>query len=78
MTSKGRVTVPKASRDFLRISADDQIEFVVMERGEVVIRKLYDVRVLRELLKRRRQRSASIEEMNGAIVRQPGPDRAGL
>ena len=36
--SNGRVTIPKAVRDRLRIGAGDQIDFSINERGEVVVR----------------------------------------
>ncbi len=52
VTSKGRVTIPKAIRDHLQVDAGDQIDFVITERGDVVV--------------------GSAEEMNEAIVRQPG------
>lgn len=73
VTSKGRVTIPKAVRDRLHIDAGDQIDFVVTGSGDVVVRNAsLDVRELRGLLKRRRRRSVSVEEMNEAIVRQAG------
>jgi antitoxin PrlF len=73
VTSKGRVTIPKAIRDRLHVDAGDQIDFVVTGDGDVVVRNAsLDVRELRGLLKRRRRRSVSVEEMNEAIVRQAG------
>ncbi|HEX9460885.1 MAG TPA: AbrB/MazE/SpoVT family DNA-binding domain-containing protein [Thermoanaerobaculia bacterium] len=73
VTSKGRVTIPKAIRDLLHIGAGDQIDFVVTERGDVLVRSAsLDVRELRGLLKRPRRHSVSVEEMNEAIVRQAG------
>lgn len=71
MTSKGQVTIPKAVRDLLRVDAGDQIDFVVTDRGDVMVRGVsIDVRELRGLLKRPRRRAVTVEEMNKAILRQ--------
>lgn len=71
MTSKGQVTIPRAVRDLLRVDAGDQIDFVVTDRGDVMVRAVSgDVRELRGLLKRPRRRAVTVEEMNKAILRQ--------
>jgi len=71
VTSKGQVTIPKSVRDVLHIDAGDQVDFVVNDRGDVIVRTVnLDVRELRGILKRGRRRSVSIEEMNAAILRQ--------
>ncbi len=71
MTSKGQVTIPRAVRDLLRVDAGDQIDFVVTDRGDVMVRGVsVDVRELRGLLKRPRRRAVTVEEMNKAILRQ--------
>jgi AbrB family looped-hinge helix DNA binding protein len=71
VTRKGQVTIPKAVRNLLHINAGDQVDFVVTDRGDVLIRSVnLDLRELRGLLKRRRRRGVSVEEMNAAILRQ--------
>jgi len=71
LTSKGQVTIPKAVRDLLRIDTGDQIDFVVTDRGDVLVRGVtVDVRELRGLLKRPRRRGVTVEEMNNAILRR--------
>jgi antitoxin PrlF len=71
VTSKGQVTIPKAVREHLRIDAGDQVDFVVTDRGDVLVRGVsLDVRDLRGLLKRAGQRGVSVDEMNDAILRQ--------
>jgi antitoxin PrlF len=71
VTSKGQVTIPKAVRDLLRIDAGDQIDFIVTDRGDVVVRAVaVDIRELRGLLKRPHRRGVTVEEMNNAILRQ--------
>lgn len=71
VTSKGQVTIPKSVRDVLQIDSGDQIDFVVTERGDVLVRGVnVDVRELKGLLKRPRRRGVTIEEMNKAILRR--------
>jgi len=71
VSSKGQVTIPKAVRELLRIDAGDEVDFVVTERGDVVVRGVsLDVRELRGLLKRPRRGAVSVEEMNAAIFRR--------
>jgi len=71
VTSKGQVTIPKSVRDLMHIDAGDQIDFVVTDRGDVLVRSVsLDVRELRGLLRRSRKRSVSVEQMNAAILRQ--------
>ena len=47
ITTKGRVTIPKAVRDSLRLDTGDKIQFVVTKNGEALLRpiskKVYDV-----------------------------------
>jgi hypothetical protein len=60
----------------MHIDAGDQIDFVITERGDVVVRSVsLDVRKLRGLLKRGRRRSVSVEKMNAAILRQHASKR---
>ncbi len=71
VTSKGQVTIPKAVRTHMHINVGDQIDFVVTDRGDVLVRSVsLDVRELRGLLKRPRRRSVSVEEMNAAVLRE--------
>ena len=71
VTSKGQITIPKEVRELLRVEAGDQVDFVITDRGEVVVRSATgDVRELRGLLKRSRQRPVSVDAMNAAILRE--------
>ena len=71
LTSKGQVTIPKSVRDLMQIDVGDQIDFVVTDRGDVLVRSAnLDVRELRGLLQRSRKRSVSVEQMNAAVLRQ--------
>jgi antitoxin PrlF len=76
VTSKGQVTIPKVVRDLMHIDAGDQIDFVVTERGDVLVRSVsLDVRALRGMLKRPRRKSVSVEQMNAAILRHHATKR---
>lgn len=71
VTSKGQITIPKEVRELLRVDAGDQVDFIVNERGDVVVRSATaDVRELRGMLKRPRRRAVSVEGMNAAILRE--------
>jgi antitoxin PrlF len=71
LTSKGQVTIPKTVREFLQLDTGDEIDFVLTERGDVVVRSVSaDVRELRGLLKRSRRRAVRVEDMNAAILRE--------
>lgn len=70
VTSKGQITIPKEVRELLGVDAGDRVDFVVNERGDVMVRSAAaDVRELRGLLKRPRRRGVSVEGMNAAILR---------
>jgi AbrB family looped-hinge helix DNA binding protein len=70
ISSKGQITLPRAVRERLRVGEGDQVDFVVNERGDVVVRAVsLAVTELKGLLKRPRQRPVSVEAMNAAIVR---------
>ena len=76
ITSKGQLTVPKAIRDLLRLSAGDRVDFIVKDDGTVVLcPATVDVRELKGLLHRKGGPPLSVEEMN-AIIRRRGAGRA--
>lgn len=71
VTSKGQITLPKAVRDLLQVDTGSQVDFVVTERGDVVVRAVsVDLADLKGLLRRPRRLAVSIEAMNAAIQRQ--------
>jgi len=70
LTSKGQITLPKTVRERLRVDTGDQVDFLVNDRGDVVVRAAtLDVSALKGLLKRPRARPVTIEEMNAAVAR---------
>jgi len=71
LTSKGQITLPKTIRDRLQVDTGDQVDFVVNERGDIVVRAVsLDIAELKGLLKRGRRQGVSVEKMNAAILRQ--------
>ena len=76
VTTKGRVTIPKSVRNLLGIKSGDQVDFVITGRGDVVLRDVGgDIRELRGMLKRDRQRSVTVREMNAAVLRHHARNR---
>jgi AbrB family looped-hinge helix DNA binding protein len=70
LTSKGQITLPKAIREHLRVSAGDAIDFVVGADGDVRVRAGdVDVSELKGLLRQPGRRAVSVEEMDFAIRR---------
>lgn len=69
ITSKGQTTIPKEIRDHLAVGAGDRIEFVLDEKGRVlVLPATLDVRSIRGIFSAP-GRPVSIERMNAAIRR---------
>ena len=68
MTSKGQVTIPKEIREKLRLKTGDRIRFTENADGSVTVRaqnkSLLD---MIGMLKPRKNRNATVEEMNEAI-----------
>ncbi len=72
MTSKGQMTLPKPIRERLRVGAGDQVDFVVNDRGEIVVRAATgDVKELKGLLRTRQagKTALRVEDMNAAILK---------
>jgi AbrB family looped-hinge helix DNA binding protein len=68
LTSKGQTVMPKPIRDQLGLKPGDSIDFIVVGRGDVLIRpSAGDVRALKGLLHRPGRKQISVEEMNRAI-----------
>ena len=68
ITAKGQTTVPKDIREHLGIGAGDEIEFVILENGTVMIEPAYvDITTLAGILHRKGRKAVSVEDMNKAI-----------
>lgn len=69
VTSKGQITLPKEVRELLRVETGDHVDFVVNERGDVILRPdRLDIMDLRGLLRRPRKRPVGVDAMNSAIL----------
>ena len=68
ITTKGQITIPKAIRDSLMLSAGDKIEFVVIDKREALIRPVSKkVDEVFGLLHKNDRQFISVEEMNNKI-----------
>lgn len=68
LTSKGQTTVPKEIRDYLKLQAGDQIDFLIRSDGSVVVRQAtLHVRELKGILHRKNMKPVSVDAMNEAI-----------
>ena len=71
LTSKWQMVIPKPVREHLGVRPGDQLEFIIQDDGEVVVRPaVLDIRQLKGILARPGQKPASIEQMNQAIRRR--------
>ncbi len=70
ITSKGQTTIPKEIRDALGLHTGDKIDFVVDPDGKkaTVLPVTLDARNLRGILKPKRKRRVTLEEMEAAIA----------
>jgi AbrB family looped-hinge helix DNA binding protein len=65
ITTKGQITIPKAIRDSLMLSAGDKIEFVVIDKREALIRPVSKkVDEVFGMLYKQDREALSVDEMN--------------
>lgn len=67
LTSKGQITIPKRVRDALGLSAGDRVDFIDAERGVLMIPAKRDLKLLRGMFKGRRNKPATIAQINDVI-----------
>ena len=68
ITVKGQATIPKAVREHLGLKPGDRVKFFIHPDGSVVLLPKVRVTVLRGIVKSRRGRPVTIEEMNEAAA----------
>jgi AbrB family looped-hinge helix DNA binding protein len=68
VTVKGQATIPKAIREHLRLKPGDRVKFFVHPDGSVVLLPKRPVSALRGIVRARRQRPVTIEEMKEAVA----------
>ena len=70
VTSKGQITIPKEIREHLKLRTGHRVEFYVDSAGQVLLKpRNKDIRSLKGIIRSRRRRAVSVEEMNEAIAR---------
>jgi antitoxin PrlF len=77
ITVKGQATIPKAVREHLGLKPGDRVKFFVHPDGSVVLLPKLPVTVLRGMLKSRKKRPVTIEEMHEAIAAGAVEDASG-
>jgi antitoxin PrlF len=68
ITVKGQATIPKAIREHLGLKPGDRVKFFVHPDGTVVLLPKLPGRALRGILKSKRTRAVSIDEMTEAAA----------
>ena len=70
ITSKGQITIPAKVRTALGVGSGDRVEFVETEKGQfTIVPATGSVRDLKGLLRGRRSKPVSLEEMDRAIAK---------
>jgi antitoxin PrlF len=70
VTSKGRTTIPKEIREYLKLRPGNRIDLLVDHEGNVLLKPAtHDIRDLHGLLHRPGQKPVAVEEMD-RIIRQ--------
>lgn len=71
LTSKGQITIPKDVRDRLGLESGDQVNFIVLENGRVLMQPA-SVRVteLKGILYKKGRRAVTVEKMNAAVAKR--------
>jgi bifunctional DNA-binding transcriptional regulator/antitoxin component of YhaV-PrlF toxin-antitoxin module len=60
--------LPKQVREKLELGTGDPIDFVIQPNGDVLLKPAkFDIRKLQGILKSRKKRPVTVEEMNAAI-----------
>jgi antitoxin PrlF len=68
ITAKGQATIPKLIRDHLQLKPGDRVKFFVHPDGSVVLLPKIPASALRGIVKSRRQRPVTIEEIAAAAA----------
>ena len=69
MTVRGQMTIPKAIREHLGLKPGDRVKFFVHPDGSVVLLPKVPVTALRGMLKTRRGRPVTTDEMTEAVAK---------
>jgi antitoxin PrlF len=76
ITSKGQITIPVEVRNDLGVGTGDRLEFVKQENGQYsIVPANRSIRELKGMLRVKRRKPVSIEEMNRMIARRASESR---
>jgi len=76
ITSKGQITIPVKVRTAMGVVPGDRLEFVEQDKGRfVIIPATRSIRELKGMLRVKRARPVTIEEMNAAIAKAAAESR---
>ena len=71
LTSKWQMVIPKQVREHLGVQPGDQLDFIIRQDGQVVVKPaVLDVRQLKGALARPGRKAVNVERMNQAIRRR--------
>jgi AbrB family looped-hinge helix DNA binding protein len=68
ITSKGQATIPKAVRDHLGLKTGDRVKFFIHPDGTVVLLPKVPAVALRGIIRSRRRRPVTVEQMRLAAA----------
>jgi AbrB family looped-hinge helix DNA binding protein len=68
ITVKGQATIPKIIREHLRLKPGDRVKFFMHPDGTVVLLPKLPASALRGMLKSRRRKAVTIEQMAQAVA----------
>jgi AbrB family looped-hinge helix DNA binding protein len=69
LTSKGQITIPMEVRERLHLKTGSRVDFIVEPSGQVILKPLHSsFRSIRGIVRSRRKRPVSIQEMNESIA----------
>ena len=73
ITAKGQTTIPKKIRDYLHLQPGDRVDFVIGEKGKIVLEPAtLDVKELEGVLHRPGMKAVSTEEIRRAVKERFG------
>jgi AbrB family looped-hinge helix DNA binding protein len=76
ITSKGQITIPVEVRNDLGVGTGDRLEFIKLENGQYsIVPTNRSIRELKGMLRVKRRKPVSIEEMNRVIARRASESR---
>ena len=68
ITMKGQATIPKAIREHLGVNPGDRLKFFFHPDGSVVLLPKLPARALRGMVRSRRRRPVTIDQMTRAVA----------